>query len=173
MKPEARTSGLLLRELPGELLVYDEQTHTAHCLNRTAAVVFRACDGTRTVDEIASLIDPAPSPEAREAVELALAQIRAAGLLTADGAPPLVQPAPDGGLTRRDAARRVGFAAAILLPAVATMVAPTPAEAAATCVSSCVGQPNGTRCDVCTTGAFCSTTVETCVSGTCSDGCPG
>jgi hypothetical protein len=173
MRPEARTSGVLLRELPGELLVYNEQTHAAHCLNRTAALVFRACDGARTVDDIASLVAPLASPEARDAVELALEQLRAAGLLTAESAAPHVQPAPEGGLTRRDMARRVGLAAAILLPAVATMVAPTPAEAAATCVSSCVGQPNGTRCDVCNSGAFCSTSTESCVNGTCSDGCAG
>ena len=49
MKPQSRRSGLLIRELPDELLVYDQEQHRAHCLNRTAALVFRHADGTRTL----------------------------------------------------------------------------------------------------------------------------
>ena len=53
MKPQSRRSGLLIRELPDELLVYDQEQHRAHCLNRTAALVFRHADGTRTAAELA------------------------------------------------------------------------------------------------------------------------
>src|SRR5690348_5803833 len=51
--PKARQDDLLLEELPAELLVYDQRSHRAHCLNATAAAVFRQADVSRTVAEIA------------------------------------------------------------------------------------------------------------------------
>jgi hypothetical protein len=155
MRPVARRGGLLIRELPDELLVYDQEQHRAHCLNRTAAQVFRHADGTRTVGELALLL----GPEAGETVvEAALARLDEAGLLEGGAPPP--------GLSRREVVRRVGIGAAILLPAVASIVAPTPAEAAATCATNCTGKPDGTPCtcfgaDPCT---------ATCTSDSCSDG---
>ena len=142
MKPQKRGSGLLIRELPDELLVYDQEQHRAHCLNRTAALVFQQADGTRTLEELARVLDPAAAagPDAVSAVTLAVVQLADAGLLEANPLPDR----PASSLSRRDVARRFGIAAAILLPAVATLVAPTPAEAAATCVTSCAGQTNGT-----------------------------
>lgn len=171
MKPRMRRSGLLIRELPDELLVYDQEQHRAHCLNRPAALVFRHADGTRTLADLARLLAPSGTAD-EEVVTLALEQLADAGLLEAmPSAADATMPA--GGMSRRDVARRMGLAAAILLPAVATIVAPTPAEAAATCVTSCVGQLNGTRCDVCFGGLDCATTTNSCVAGACSDGCPG
>ena len=52
MKPAARRTGLVVRDLPDELLVYDLDRHQAHCLNRTAASVFRDADGTRSLDDL-------------------------------------------------------------------------------------------------------------------------
>jgi len=163
MKPQTRRSGLLVRELPDELLVYDQERHRAHCLNRTAAAVFRLADGTRTVDDLAHALDPASEGlDAAAAVTLALEQLSESDLLECQ--PPEESAA---GLTRRDVARRFGITAAILLPAVVTVLAPTPAEAAATCVTSCVGQPNGTPC-TCTGNPPC---IDTCMSSVCSGGC--
>lgn len=160
MKPQTRRSGLLIRELPDEMLVYDQERHRAHCLNRTAAAVFRLADGTRSVDELTHALDPAAkSPDAAAAVKLALEQLSESSLL--EGRP---EESAEG-LTRRDVARRFGIAAAILLPAVVTVLAPTPAEAAATCVTSCAGQPNGTPC-TCTGNPPCT---AACQSGVCPD----
>ncbi len=161
MKPQKRSSGLLIRELPDELLVYDQEQHRAHCLNRTAALVFQQADGTRTLEELARVLDPAAAagPDAVSAVTLAVVQLADAGLLEANPLPD----SPASSLSRRDVARRFGIAAAILLPAVATLVAPTPAEAAASCVISCAGQTNGTPC-TCTGETNCTLF---CVSGLC------
>jgi hypothetical protein len=41
------------REVMHELLTYDERTHLRQCLNWTAAAVWRACDGERTITDIA------------------------------------------------------------------------------------------------------------------------
>ncbi len=159
MNPAARRDGILIRELPGELLVYDQGAHRAHCLNRTAATVFRSADGTRSVADLARLLAPKADPaESEAAVGEALARLSEAGLLESA--------APSGGWSRREWVQRVGVAAAVLLPVVASILVPSPAEASATCVSSCTGKPDGTSCscfgsDPCT---------ASCVSGLCSDG---
>jgi hypothetical protein len=162
MKPQTRRSGLLIRELPDELLVYDQEQHRAHCLNRTAALVFRHADGTRTAADLARL----PGAD-DEVVRLALDQLTGAGLLEVQASDADAE--LSAGMSRREVARRVGIAAAILLPAVASIVAPTPAEAAATCVASCAGKTPGTPC----TSFFANPCTETCASsiaGSCSDG---
>ncbi len=51
--PRLRADGLIIHELPDELLVYDKVRDLAHCLNQTAALVWRACDGQLTTEEIA------------------------------------------------------------------------------------------------------------------------
>jgi hypothetical protein len=140
MKPVARRDRLLTRDLPDELLVYDRDAHRAHCLNRTAAVVFRHADGTRTVADLALLLAPGADRAAGEAVVAeALARLAEAGLL--EGGP------ATSAWSRREVVRRVGIGAAFLLPAVASVVAPTPAEAVATCIEDCTGQLYGTPCN--------------------------
>jgi hypothetical protein len=168
MRPRVRRQGLLIRELPDELLVYDREEHRAHCLNRTAAIVFRHADGTRSLADLARLLDPGAGTAAEEVVVVALGRLAEAGLLESE----VGATTPEADLTRRDLVRRASLATAILLPTVASVLAPTPAEAAATCVTSCAGQPNGTRCDVCFAGASCATTTDTCAGGACTDGCP-
>jgi hypothetical protein len=159
MRPVARRDGLLIRELPGELLIYDRDRHQAHCLNHTAASVFRHSDGTRTVADLALALAPEAEPQAGASlVTLALGQLREAGLL---------QDAPGAeGLSRRDVVRRVGIGAALLLPAIASVVAPTPAEAAATCVASCTNENDGTPCNCSQVGPC----TASCVNFLCSDG---
>jgi hypothetical protein len=167
MNPRARRRGLLVRDLPDEVLVYDQQAHRAHCLNRTAALVFLHADGSRSVDELARLVGDGAR---RELVGQTLAQLDEAGLLETPVLEDELQPA---GMERRAAVRRMGIAAAILLPAVVSIVAPTPAEAAATCVANCAGQPFGTPCDHCGNGTQCATATSSCDgAGNCSDLCP-
>ncbi len=144
MKPTARRIRLVVRELPGELIVYDLDRHQAHCLNRTAACVFRGADGARSLDDLGALLgDGFDRTEREAAVRTALDQLASAHLLD-PGALPLE---PAGGLARRSALRRVGLGAALLLPSVVSVVAPTPAEAAVTCREDCSGQPPGTPCN--------------------------
>ena len=46
----------VIEDMEGELLLYRPGTHKAIFLNETAAVVWKLCDGTRTVNEIALLL---------------------------------------------------------------------------------------------------------------------
>jgi len=56
--PRARREKLLVREMmaSGETVVYDLANDTAHCLNRSVALVFRHCDGSSSVAEIARAV---------------------------------------------------------------------------------------------------------------------
>src|SRR5512143_2053997 len=79
----ARSEGLVVRNLPGEVVVYDTESHRAHCLNATAAFVFRHADGRRTAADIAALLGPGADAEL---VHAALDQLAEAGLLEPDSA---------------------------------------------------------------------------------------
>ncbi|HEY0004483.1 MAG TPA: hypothetical protein VGB17_06700, partial [Pyrinomonadaceae bacterium] len=51
--PLARKEGLVVRELADELLVYDTRRDRAHCLNKTASLVWQRCDGLTSTSEMA------------------------------------------------------------------------------------------------------------------------
>jgi hypothetical protein len=53
--PRARKDGLLEETVGEELLLYDQDKHTAHCLSPIAACVWRHCDGERNIAQLARL----------------------------------------------------------------------------------------------------------------------
>ena len=74
--PAARRSKFLVRELAEETIVYDEGANRAHCLNRTAALVWKNCDGRHTVRQIAAKVGERLSSRVPvEVVRLALHQL--------------------------------------------------------------------------------------------------
>src|SRR5438874_1221560 len=82
MTPQARREALLVEELPEETLVYDLERHRAHRLNRTAAFVWRQCDGRTSVGEIATwLAQECDCPADESLVWLALDRLDRACLL--------------------------------------------------------------------------------------------
>ena len=123
MAIKARSEGLIIKELDGELAIYDEREHRAHELNETAAAVWRRCDGETPLDQIAAEIAAESDlPQDEDIVRIALDQLSRAGLLE-DGSAARV--------SRRQVIQRLGLAgtSALLLPAVTTIVAPTRAMA--------------------------------------------
>ena len=58
-----RAEGYSVEELDGELLLFNPADARVIALNQTAALVWNLCDGSRTVEEIGSLI-AAAYPEA-------------------------------------------------------------------------------------------------------------
>src|SRR5881392_893689 len=50
--PIARNNGLVVQEMPDEVLVYDLDTNKAHCLNQSAAFVWKSCNGSNSVADI-------------------------------------------------------------------------------------------------------------------------
>lgn len=143
--PRAREEGLIVEGLGEELLVYDVQAHRSHCLNRAAALVWKACDGRATPGEIARRVGAELGAEVAEPlVWLALEDLGRKGLL---GAKPQ-RPDDPARVSRRELVRRLGVAA-VLVPVIATVTAPT-AYAAVSCSGSCSVQaqncPTGCQC---------------------------
>ena len=129
--PAARSSRLLVRELAEEVLVYDEEGHRAHCLNRTAALVWRHCDGRTPVPLIAERVGAQLSARVTEdVVWLALDQLAEFNLLTRNAAR---APQSSNQISRRRMLRRIGIAAAVSLPLITAVVSPTAAEAQSPC----------------------------------------
>ena len=139
--PRARRSKLVVRELADETLVYDVEGHRAHCLNRTAALVWGLCDGENTVPRIAERVGERLSARVPdEVVRLALEQLADRGLLT----PCDVRPPEASSVSRRAMMGRLGLAAAVALPLVTSIISPTPVMAQSPCTeTSC---PPGTTC---------------------------
>jgi len=158
--PKARKEKLVVREFADELLVYDKERHEAHCLNRTAALVWKHCDGETPVAEIsrrlATEMTGAGEKVDERLVWHALAQFERGHLLEEKVEVPAgVLSAIGGGLNRRQVMRALGLTAVVAVPLVTSMIAPTPAQAA-TCRGA--GQP-------CTIGTQCCSGV--CNAGTC------
>jgi len=140
--PEARKKGLVVQELSGEVLVYDRERNKAHCLNPTAALVWNHCDGKASVADIARAIqDEVNAPVDEDVIWLGLDQLSKSHLLQERA----TLPEEKARLSRREVMKRIGLAAAVALPVVTSIMAPTAAQAA-NCLPS--GQP-------CTTSAQC------------------
>lgn len=153
--PTMREHGLVIDDLPDEVLIYDLERHEAHCLNRSAALVWRACDGKRPPAEIARrLTAELDAPFSEELVLLALQQLEKFHLLAQSATAPAQFPL----LSRRQMVRRLGIATAVAVPLITSIVAPTAVQAA-TCTPS--GQPcnvNVLCCSVlgCSPGGICN-----------------
>ena len=156
-KPLARKNGLVIQELPDEVLVYDLDSDRAHCLNQTAAFVWQRCDGRNTTAQIArKLGQQFDCPVDEKIVWLALDQLGRNHLLERQPIPP---PALMG-MNRRAMVRSLGLAAALAIPVVTSILAPMPAQAA-TCLPS--GSPCSDPTQCCPVGSgVCSGSPATC-----------
>jgi hypothetical protein len=126
--PKARP-GCFARELDDEIVVYDPQRHIGHCLNSTAARVWRLCDGRKSASDIAALLSRQLGVLVdQRIVQAAVRQLRGVHLLVGCEVP--VRPP-----SRRAAIRKIGAASAIALPLITSLVAPTPANAI-TCLAA-------------------------------------
>ncbi len=140
--PRARNESLVIKTLPDEVLVYDLKTDKAHCLNRTAAFVWDNCDGRKSVSEIRRLLEKElDAPVDDNVVWLALDQLEKFRLLQ-EG---ITKPDKVNGVSRRQMVRTLGFAAAVALPLITSIIAPTPAQAASLLPPGACCQ-NGPQC---------------------------
>jgi hypothetical protein len=139
--PVARQKGLVIQEVPDEVLVYDTETNKAHCLNKTAALVWRSCDGTKTVPDIAAHVASISGERVPdELVWLAIDQLNSSDLLEK------AIEADMNGLSRRDVIKRIGLTSMVALPVIASLVAPPTAMASTSCNctsdAACQAAPN-------------------------------
>ena len=167
-KPVARREGIIVQEMPDEVLIYNLQTNKAHCLNKTAAAVWQNCDGNNTVSDISLILKREfKSPVTEDFVWLAIDQLNRDDLLMQKLS------SPTSGLSRREVMRRVSIASIIALPIISSIAAPS-VYAANTCTvtagGACTTTGGAPCCDptvnppltCCTTGPNAGTCQATC-----------
>ena len=120
----ARQNGIVVQEMPDEVLVYDLDTNKAHCLNQSAALVWKSCDGSNTVADIVKQFD---GKVTEDFVWLAIDQLNENGLLANEIAPRFQ------GQSRRQVLKTIGLASMVALPVIASLVAPANALASTSC----------------------------------------
>jgi hypothetical protein len=144
--PKARKNGLVIQEAGDEVLVYDLERNEARCLNRTAAFVWKSCDGKTDVAEIAAALGREFSQKVDEdLVWLAIDQLSGERLLEESVR------MESNGLSRRSVIKKIGLAAAVALPVVAMLSFPGSALAVTCAASFCnTNDPNsGCNGDYC------------------------
>jgi hypothetical protein len=136
-----------VERVEGELLAFDVRTNRLHCLSPFAATVFESCDGNRSPAQMArSIAGPGSLAERTAAVQVALDELSARGLVEC-GRP--------RGEARTLSRRKLLMGLGLSVPLVATILAPTPAQAG-TCFPS--GHPCVVGKKIC---------CGACIAGTC------
>ena len=143
--PKARTEGLIINDSTDELLVYDLKRDQAHCLNPTAAAIWKLCDGQSTAAQIARRLGNQRSEVGdqtltEQLVWLGLEQLGRDHLLEER----MRWPAAIPRMSRREA-MRLGLGAAIAVPIIASISAPLPAQAG-TCKARNANCSTGSEC---------------------------
>jgi hypothetical protein len=148
-RPLARTEDLVVEELQDEVLVYDRRNNKVHCLNPAAASVWRLCDGKRTLAEMTKRLtgEGLTAQAGEQVVLMALQRLSRLGLLVK----PYKRQSSVPAMTRRQALQKLGLTAAVALPLITSMVAPTAAQAAtppgcAGAGEACSTGPGGAPC---------------------------
>jgi hypothetical protein len=128
---------LSVQQIATETLVYDERRHRAYCLNESSSVIWRLADGERTVAEMREAAsEELKTPVSEEFVLYALEELRRDGLMESrvDEVRTVI--------SRRALLQRLGVGGALLLPAIASIIAPTAAQAYSGCVDCTSSTPS-------------------------------
>ena len=142
--PNARSEGLVIRELEDETLVYDTERDEAHCLNRTAALVWELCDGKTSSSHAARQLQGTLGANIdSDVVWLAVRQLEKFHLVERAIKRPSV--------SRRDLVLKYAPAGLVLLPIIFSISAPEPVMAASCALTcqSCVSMPCCNPSDSC------------------------
>ena len=126
--PQIRRSGLVVQEMPDELLVYDLESSKAHCLNDSAAMVWRYRESPNSLSDIVKSFEASSGSKVTEDfVWLAIDQLNEKGLLENGTAKKFA------GHSRREVLKKIGLASMVALPVIASLVAPQNALASSSC----------------------------------------
>jgi hypothetical protein len=150
--PAARKAELVIQEVDSETLIYDLESHKAHCLNHTSALVWKYCDGKRTAEQVARKVEAELGTKVSpEVVWLAVDQLEKRRLLEA----PLKTTFGAAAMSRRELARKLGIATALVaLPLITSINAPAAIQAVSGCGRG--GAPCGGANPPCCAGFNCN-----------------
>lgn len=147
--PVARKDGLVIQETSDEVLVYDLTSNKAHCLNQTAAFIWKSCNGNNSIPDIIKRFEIETGVGVHEdLVWLAIDQLNDKNLLEKEIT------AKFAGKSRREVIKKLGLATVVALPIVASLTAPTSVMASTSCACTgpgdCLAQtmcPNPANCN--------------------------
>lgn len=150
MNPRKRDEGMLVKPIGDETVVYDVERLRAHSLEPLAACIWAACDGGRSVNEVATRVSAELGQIVpTEVVLLTLRRLERAELMQTRQPRPLSLPC-----SRRTLMTRVAALGGL---AVFSTVLPTPAQAQTLL-------PDGENCtnsNQCANGCCCTQTGQT------------
>jgi hypothetical protein len=152
--PKNRNENMICQELFDETLIYDMKIDKVYCLNHSLAVVYNACDGEKSLEDLQTFVsEKLEIPITKEFVLLSLNQLSESGLL--DDYEKLNEHHNFAAMSRRDLVKKAGLATVAALPAISVLIAPEAAAAASG--STCV--PYGQHCN---SAAECCPNVPNC-----------
>jgi hypothetical protein len=128
-KPIIRQEDLVVQDLNNEVLIYDLKRDKAFCLNETAAIVWRACDGSNTVGAIGRQLG------SEDAAWLALNDLRNLKLIEHT----ITTPSKFKGMSRREVLTKISIGSILALPMIAALYAPAAAQAGSDLASATCG----------------------------------
>ncbi|MBX7173254.1 MAG: PqqD family protein [Pyrinomonadaceae bacterium] len=160
--PTARQNNLVIQNMDTELLVYDLEINKAFSLNQTSALVYNACNGETTFDEL-----KVKHNFTDDLIYLTLDELKKESLIADNN-----YQSPFVGMSRRQAAKNVGLATMLALPLIYTIIAPTAALALSGCLAlaaSCSATPQ--CCSTCCSSGACVTQNSLALGAPCSSSC--
>jgi hypothetical protein len=157
--PTARNEDLVVQEAEPETLVYDLLSNKAHHLNETASLIWKLCDGEKSVRDIGNSISVKTGLQVNdELVWVALNDLSRNKLLKSD----IELPENLKGFSRREMIRKAGLGAMVALPVIASLVAPLPIHANSSCAAggscTCNATSGGRQGQICTASVPCADT---------------
>ena len=117
------SSGLIQKDLAGELMLFDPSTKKTCCLNRAAAIVWQHADGATSIEQLARIVaQETGTPADIRVIEYALCKLDEEGLMEHVEEPS----SEEANLGRRHIFAKLGWAAALLvaMPVITTVKAP-------------------------------------------------
>jgi hypothetical protein len=127
--PRSTQQGMSVQQIGTETLVYDERRHLAFCMNESSSVIWRLANGEHTIAAIreAAALE-LNTPVSEDFVLYALEELRRDGLVEAS------EVEDRATISRRAVLQKLAAGGALLLPAIASIVAPTAAQAYSGCI---------------------------------------
>ena len=124
--PKARTENLVEQNLGRETLIYDLMLHKAFNLNETSSVVYKACDGQTTFEDLKK-----QHKFSDDFIYLALDELRRNKLLNGAYNSPFAK------TSRREIIKRIGLTSIAALPLIVGLTAPQAVHAQSAEQTSC------------------------------------
>jgi hypothetical protein len=142
--PAARPAAeFLIEELPGEVLVYDQKQHRAHCLTPELRTLWQLCDGRRTAAQATAQLRQVHG-EAVGEIGAMVAELEKAGLVLAPASK--ARRRVDRGRRRFVGKTAVAAGIVIASPVIFSIVSPSVAEAASCGTKGLQCCPPPTKC---------------------------